>query len=88
MYNRLNTVYLGFTGFYGQSICHEQEGKMMGSFFTPYKAAAPGSPFFRRKQQNISWKMSHLDAYQAPASASPFFSPKATKHLLKKPTSW
>lgn len=48
--------------------------------FPPYKAVAPGSPFFfRRRQRNVFLKTSHFHAYKALAPASPFFLLKATK---------
>ena len=53
-----------------------------------YKAVAPVSPFFSVKSNEMSSKKRHkyLDAYKAPASASPFFfSRKVTKRLLKMP---
>ena len=53
--------------------------------FPPYKAVAPGSPFFfRRRQRNVFLKTSHFHAYKALAPASPFFLLKATKCPLKK----
>ena len=53
--------------------------------FPPYKAAAPGSPFFFcQRQRNVFLKTSHFHAYKALAPASPFFLLKATKCPLKK----
>ena len=40
-------------------------------------------PFFGRRQRNVFSKMSHLDAYTAPASASPLFSTKGDETPAK-----
>ena len=52
--------------------------------FPQYKAVASVSPFFLLRQRNVFYKTLHLDAYKAPASASPFLTAKGDEMPSKK----